>query len=91
MAGGSCHVYVLLEVIMRRTGFALYAPSLGWWAGLDPVTAADRWSDTLVNACVMGSENTALEYGVALDERHNGLGFWVYEVHFVRRQFGRRW
>jgi len=76
---------------MEKTGFALFSPQGGWWQGMDPATGRDKWCDDLVNACIMGSENTALEYCVAIADRDDGRAMWVYQVFFVRRQLGRRW
>lgn len=74
-----------------RTGYAVYSPENGWWSGRSGEPLDDRFSESLRDACVMGTESAAWASAVALSDRQDGCGVMVYLVTFVTRRVGGRW
>lgn len=75
---------------MKRSGYALFNPHRGWWCGRPGPEHSDQFSQSLVDACILSDEDSAVQAGVALCELLGGVLFWVYQVHFVRRRVGQR-
>jgi len=73
---------------MLSSGYAIYSPENGWWGGLDQLTYDDVFGESIVDACVFGSEHRAWENAVAVSGRQDGCGILVYQVTFIRRQVG---
>lgn len=73
-----------------NAGYALFNPQRGWWVGRPGPEHVDEFSMSLVNACVMADEDSAVQAGVALGELLGGTMFWVYRVYKVHRRIGGR-
>jgi len=69
------------------TVYAVCCPGRGFFVRRDEELLEDVFSSRLGEACFFRSEETAVEYAVALTERSDGDCFWVYGVTRLPRKW----